>query len=100
MLLVALGRRVPTFELPGILRVLGESIAAAAGAALVTIMVAGALGGLLEPGSPKTSILAGTVIATLAGGTVYLGVAVALRIPELPSIVGLVTDQIRRRRGP
>jgi putative peptidoglycan lipid II flippase len=100
MLLVALGRRVPSFELPAILRVFGESIAAAAGAALVAIMVAGALGGLLEPGSPKTSILAGTVIATLAGGAVYLGVAVALRIPELPSIVGLVTDQIRRRRGP
>lgn len=100
MLLVALGRRVPTFELPGILRVLGESIAAAVAAALVAMLVANALGGLLEPGSPKTSILAGTVIATLAGGAVYLGVAVALRIPELPSIVGLVTDQIRRRRGP
>jgi len=100
MLLVALGRRVPTFELPGILRVLGESIAGAVAAALVAMLVANALGGLLEPGSPKTSILAGAVVATLCGGAVYLGVAVALRIPELPSIVGLVTDQIRRRRGP
>jgi putative peptidoglycan lipid II flippase len=100
MLLVALGRRVPTFELPGILRVLGESIAGAVAAALVAMLVANALGGLVEPGSPKASILAGAVVATLCGGAVYLGVAVALRIPELPSIVGLVTDQIRRRRGP
>jgi len=98
VLFVALGRRVPTFELPGILRVLGESIVAAVAAAVVATLVAGALTGLLGPGSPKALILVGTAIASLAGGAVYLGVALALRIPELPSIVGIVTDQIRRRR--
>jgi putative peptidoglycan lipid II flippase len=100
VLLVALGRRVPTFELPGIVRVLAESAAGALAAAVVASLAANALAGLLAPGSPKTSILAGTVVATLAGGGTYLGVAVALRIPELPSIVGIVTDQIRRRRRP
>lgn len=99
VLLVALGRRVPTFDRFGIVRVLAESVAAALAAAAVATFVAGSLGGLLAPGSPKPSILAGTTIATLAGGAAYLGVAVALRIPELPSIVALVTDQIRRRRG-
>ncbi len=99
VLLVALGRRVPTFDRSGIVRVLAESIAGAVAATVVATIVASALADLLSPGSPKVAILAGTALATLAGGGAYLGVAIALRIPELPSIVGLVTDQIRRRRG-
>jgi putative peptidoglycan lipid II flippase len=99
VLLFALGRHVPTFELGGILRVLADSLAGAVAAALVAGLVATAVAPLLSPGSAKPSILAGTALATLAGGAVYVGVALVLRIPELPSIVGLVTDQIRRRRG-
>jgi len=98
VLLVALWRHVPTFDLTGILRVLGGSIVAALAAVIVASLVAWTLAGLLGPGSPKVSILGGLAIATLAGGAVYMGVAAALRIPELPSIVGIVTDQIRRRR--
>jgi putative peptidoglycan lipid II flippase len=98
LLLTLLGRHVPTFERAAVIRVLGESAAAAAVAAVAAIAVAGALAGLLAPGSPKVSILIGIAVATLAGGAAYVGVALVLRIPELPSIVGLVTDQIRRRR--
>jgi peptidoglycan biosynthesis protein MviN/MurJ (putative lipid II flippase) len=98
VLLVALGRRVPTFELPGILRVFVEAAAGGLAAAAVATVASSVLAGLLAPGSPKPAILAGTALAALAGGAAYLGVAIALRIPELPSIVGLVTDQIRRRR--
>ena len=97
-LLVALGRHVPTFEPGSIVRVLVESIVAAAVAAAVAVLVAGALGGLLAPGSHKVAILGGTAAATAFAGAAFLAVAVVLRIPELPSIVGLVTDQIRRRR--
>ncbi len=99
VLLVALGRHVPTFELPGILRVLAGSSAGGLAAALVATLAATILAGLLAPGSPKPAILVGAAAATLAGGAVYAAVALALRIPELPSIVGLVSDQIRRRRG-
>ncbi|MEW5989786.1 MAG: murein biosynthesis integral membrane protein MurJ [Chloroflexota bacterium] len=100
LLLLALGRRVPTFELAGIARVLGESAVGALPAAIVTWLAATTVvAPLLEPGASKTGILVGAAVATLAGGAVYLAVAVALRIPELPSIVGLVTDQVRRRRG-
>ena len=98
-LLVVLGRRVPTLDLPAILRVLGQSIAGGVAAAAATVVAAGALVDLLAPGTDKLSILAGSAIATLVGGAVYLAIALALRIPELPSIVGLVTDKIRRRRG-
>jgi hypothetical protein len=34
---------------------------------------------------------------TVAFGLVYLGLSVLLRIPELPSIVGVVRDMIQRR---
>lgn len=98
-LLVVLGRHVPTFEPLGVLRILAESSAAGFAAALTALLVAGALGGLLEPGAAKVSLLVGASLASLAGGGTYLALSVALRIPELPSIVGLVTDQIWRRRG-
>jgi putative peptidoglycan lipid II flippase len=98
-LLVALGRDVPTFERSAIVRVLAESVAGGVAAGLVAALAASALGGLLAPGSQKVAILAGASIATLVGAAIYVLVGVALRIPELPSIVGLVTDQVRRR-GP
>lgn len=99
VLLVALGRDVPSFERSAIVRVLVESVAAGAVAALAATLVAASLGELMAPSSPKLGLLVGTALATLAGGAAYVLVAVALRIPELPSIVGLVTDQLRRRRA-
>ena len=96
-LLVALGRHVPTFERGAVLRVLAESLAGGLAAGLAATGVATILGGWLAPGAPKLAILVGSGLATLAGAAVYIGVALALRIPELPSIVGLVTDQLRRR---
>lgn len=98
VLLVMLGRHVPTFEPRSIIRVLSESVVASAVAAGVAILIAGGLGGWLGPSSHKLAILAGTTVATAIAGAAFLGVAVVLRIPELPSIVGLVTDQIRHRR--
>ena len=98
VLLIVLGRHVPTFERLSILRVLTEAILAAAVAGLVATGGASMLGGLFSPGSGKVAILVGTFLATAAGAAAYVGIALLLRIPELPSIVGLVTDQIRRRR--
>ena len=98
MLLVALGRHVPTFERSAVVRVLAESVGAGLAAAFVASIVATSLGELLAPGAAKPALLAGISLATLAGAGAYLGVALVLRIPELPAIVGLVTDGIRRRR--
>ncbi len=98
LLLVVLGRHVPSFDPLGVLRILAESGAGALLAAIAATLAAGALAGLLAPGSDKLTLLVGTVAVTLAGLAVYAALAVALRIPELPSIVGIVTDQIRRRR--
>lgn len=97
-LLIVLGRHVPTFERGAIMRVLIEAVVAAAVAAFVAVGIVAALGQVMGPASGKIAILAVTALATVAGGTAYIGIALMLRIPELPSIVGLVTDQIRRRR--
>jgi len=99
VLVVALGSRVPTFDRSAIVRVLAESAIGAVVAVIVATVAAGALGALLAPGSSKATLLIATTLVTLAGGTAYVGVALALRIPELPVIAGLLADQVRRRRG-
>jgi hypothetical protein len=54
--------------------------------------VAGALGA--EPG--RIVLLLEAAVVSLAFGAVYAGVSLALRIPELPSIVGVMADLLRR----
>jgi len=39
------------------------------------------------------------VVVGAAFGLVYAGVSLALRIPELPSIVGVMADVLRRPRS-
>ncbi|MEO8208203.1 MAG: murein biosynthesis integral membrane protein MurJ [Chloroflexota bacterium] len=97
-LLVALGRHVPSFAPAGILVVLAESVAGAVVAGAVAVAVAAVLGDLLVAGAAKPAILLGLSIAAGLGGGAYLAVSLVLRIPELPTIFGLVADQIRRRR--
>ena len=97
-LLVALGRHVPTFAPATVLRVLAESVVGAVAAGVVAVAVSTVLGELVAPGAPKPAILIGLSVASIAGGVTYLAVSVGLRIPELPTIVGLVADQYRRRR--
>ena len=97
ILLVLLERSEGSFELVGILRVLIETELAAIAGAIVARLVLGALGAPFAPGAGKLAILAGTTLASVAGGAAFLLASLALRIPELPSIVGLVTDLLRRR---
>jgi hypothetical protein len=52
-------------------------------------------------GEPEPSWLALLVRAVIVGGlgiATYAALAVALRIPELPSIVGVMADLLRRPR--
>ena len=96
-LLVALGRHVPSFEPLSTLRVLVESIVASAVAAGVALAVVGGLERWLDLGTRKVGILVNASVATAAGLAAFVVMAIVLRIPELPSIVGLVSDQVRRR---
>jgi len=95
-LLAILDRRLPHFELSGLARVAVESVvgSAIAGAAATGALgvVQGALG--TAPGRP--TLVVEVALVSLVFGLVYAGLSLALRIPELPSIVGVMADVIRR----
>jgi zinc transporter ZupT len=54
-------------------------------------------GGGLAFGRARLSLLLRLVLATGAGGLLYVGVSRLLRVPELATISGVVTDLVRRR---
>jgi len=43
-------------------------------------------------------VLAETILATVMGGLAFVAMSLVLRIPELPTIVGVMGDLIRRPR--
>lgn len=96
VLLAILYRRLSHFELTGLGRVGSESIVGSvvAGAAALGVLgvVEGALG--TEPG--RLILVVEVAIVSAAFGLVYAALSLALRIPELPSIVGVMADVIRR----
>jgi putative peptidoglycan lipid II flippase len=95
-LLAILYRRLPHFEITGLGRVGIEAILGSVVAGLVSVPVLGAVGAALgaEPG--RIVLLVEAAVASVAFGVVYAGVSLALRIPELPSIVGVMADLLRR----
>ena len=97
LLLVVLRRREPGLDVPGILSVGLRSLLAAVTAAGVAIGVVVVLGGNDAIDRGKLFVLFQAGLATLLGGVAYLGIALALRIPELPSMISIVTDLARRR---
>jgi putative peptidoglycan lipid II flippase len=97
VLLGLLARRLPGFGLAEIGRValeaaLGTLVAAAIGLGLLY-----AIDGLIGPEPAKLALIAQGIIVSVAFGAVYLALSLALRIPELPSIVAVMTDLVRRR---
>ena len=98
VLLIVLKRREPGLDLVGIAGVAARSLVATAIATgiayLVTVVI-------VQPEVDEPSkllILVEAVLAAGAAGLTYVGVALALRIPELPSMIAIVTDLVRRRR--
>lgn len=95
-LLVILRTQLPHFRLAGLGRVGMEAIlgATVAGAAAVGLLqVFGDLVGL----DPAWPVLVVEIAVVSAGfSLVYTVVSLALRIPELPIIVGVMTDVLRR----
>jgi putative peptidoglycan lipid II flippase len=96
-LLGLLARQLPSFGLADLGRVgleagLGTLIAGAVG-----LGVSYAIGGLIGPEPAKLALIAQGILVTAAFGATYLALSLALRIPELPSIVAVMTDLVRRR---
>ncbi len=95
-LLAILYRRLPHFEIAGLGRVGIEAIVGSVVAGLVSVPVLGAVSAALgaEPG--RIALLVEAAVVSVAYGAIYAGVSLALRIPELPSIVGVMADLLRR----
>ena len=97
LMVAVLGRRWPGLDLVSLALALAVALAAAAAAGAVTWLAWANVGGLAV-GPARLSLLLRLVLATGAGGLVYLGASKLLRIPELGTITGVVGDLVRRRR--
>jgi putative peptidoglycan lipid II flippase len=101
ILVVLLERRVPRLGLRGVGRVAVLTIVATVPATIVAWLVEEALVDAWGPYPERgfLTVLLRLVIVAGAGGLVFLGGSLALRIPELPAMLSLMTDLIRRRRA-
>jgi len=95
-LLAILYRRLPHFELRGLGRVGLESVIGSVVAGAVGYVVLEAVRGLLGFDAGRLLLIVEVVVVSAAFGGVYALLSVALRIPELPSIVGVMADVLRR----
>jgi putative peptidoglycan lipid II flippase len=95
-LLAILFHRLPHFELKGLGRVGIESIVGSVVAGAAAVGAIGVLESAIgaEPGRLLSVVEAAVV--SLVFGVVYGALSLALRIPELPSIVGVMADVMRR----
>ena len=97
-LVIVLARRLPEFrptDLAGVSlgSVGGTVIASAAG-----LTVLGFVGRAVGPDPGKAALVLEIAATSVAFGVAYAAISLALRIPELPSIVGVMVDVLRRPR--
>jgi putative peptidoglycan lipid II flippase len=92
-----LARRWPALDVASLAQAFLAALLAALVAGAVTWVVWTNVSGLAV-GPARLSLLLRLVLATGSGGLVYLGASRLLRIPELPTITGVVVDLARRRR--
>jgi len=96
VLLEVLRQRYPDLDIPGVIRAFLEALGGSIVAGAAAFVVMELLGGLLGAHPGKVGSFVELVVATAVGGGVYLATAVALHVPELPTIVAVVSD-LRRR---
>jgi putative peptidoglycan lipid II flippase len=97
VLLWLLATRLPSFSLADVGRVALEAALGTLIASAVGLGVLYAIDGLIGPGPSKLALVGQGIVVCAAFGAAYLGLSLALRIPELPSIVAVMTDLVRRR---
>jgi len=100
LLLEILRKRYPALDVPAIIRVFFEAVAGSLVAGLVAFGVLAVLGGVFGSTPGKLILIVELGLAMGAGGLAYVGAAVALRIPELPTIVAVVSDLLNRPPRP
>ena len=95
-LLVILFRRLHHFELRGLARVGVESVVGSVVAGVIAYAVLAFLTDRLGVDPGRLVLVAELTLVGLAFAAVYAALSLVLRIPELPSIVGVMADVLRR----
>ncbi len=96
VLLAILRHRLPHFELRGLGRVAVEAVVGGVVAGAAGVAVMGGVVGILGGAPGRLLSIVEVAIVSLTFAVVYAAVSLALRIPELPSIVGVMADVFRR----
>jgi putative peptidoglycan lipid II flippase len=96
VLLAILKRRTRGFVIGGIIRVGLAALAAALVAGIAGWAVLAVLGEAIGPAPGVGGYLVELVSVAAVGGVVFLLVSAALRIPELPTMIRLMRDAVRR----
>ena len=95
-LLAILHHRLPHFELRGLARVGIEAVVGSALAGAVAFLADGWLTGAIGTDPGRLVLVVEVTLVSLVFGLVYAALSLVLRIPELPSIVGVMADVLRR----
>jgi putative peptidoglycan lipid II flippase len=96
VLIAMLQHRLPRFVLSGLARVGLESIAGGVIAGAAALAVLSAAMGTLGADPGRLVLVVEVAVVSVAFGIVYAVLSLALRIPELPTIVGVMADVLRR----
>ena len=99
-LLVVLSRRVGGFDIADLVRSGLVALVGALVASAVAWATMNALDSVVGPQPPRAVLLVELAVATGLAGLVYLGLSRALRIPEVGTIVRLMSDALRRPASP
>jgi putative peptidoglycan lipid II flippase len=95
-LVAILHHRLPHFELRGLVRVGIEAVVGSALAGAVTFLGREWLGSVVGTDPGRIALIGEVMLVSLVFGLVYAAISLVLRIPELPSIVGVMADVLRR----
>ncbi len=95
-LLAILHHRLPHFEVRGLARVGIEAVVGSALAGAVAFLASGWLTDVLGIHPGRLVLVGQLILVSLVFSLVYAALSLVLRIPELPSIVGVMADVLRR----
>lgn len=97
LLLVLLTRRLPSLGVGDLVRVALEAGLATVVAGALALVALYTIDSFIGPQPGLPALIVQSVLVTVAFGVVYLVLSLVLRIPELPSIISVMTDLLRRR---
>jgi putative peptidoglycan lipid II flippase len=95
-LVAILHHRLPHFELRGLVRVAIEAATGSVLAGAVAFLASGWLTDALGVHPGRLVLVGQVILVSLVFSLVYAAISLVLRIPELPSIVGVMADVLRR----